>query len=44
LKSGNKGYEAGLGAVEMGSLVRKIGKNSAAAGAAAAKSSRTRRR
>jgi 6,7-dimethyl-8-ribityllumazine synthase len=45
LKSGNKGYEAGLGAVEMGSLVRKIGKNSAAAtGSAAAKSSRTRRR
>ena len=30
LKSGNKGYEAGLGAVEMGSLVRKIAKNSAA--------------
>jgi 6,7-dimethyl-8-ribityllumazine synthase len=28
LKSGNKGYEAGLGAVEMGRLVRKIAKNS----------------
>src|SRR5579863_4837375 len=45
LKSGNKGYEAGLGAVEMGSLMRKIGKNSAAGdGAAAAKSGRARRR
>lgn len=43
LKSGNKGYEAGLGAVEMGDLVRKIGKNSAA-GAAAAQSGRARRR
>ncbi len=28
LKSGNKGYEAGLGAVEMGQLVRKIAKTS----------------
>src|SRR6202162_4194430 len=28
LKSGNKGYEAGLVAVEMGRLVRKIAKNS----------------
>lgn len=26
LKAGNKGYEAGLGAVEMGQLMRKIGK------------------
>ncbi len=25
LKSGNKGYEAGLGAIEMGQLIRKIG-------------------
>jgi len=25
LKSGNKGYEAGLGAIEMGQLMRKIG-------------------
>ncbi|MFZ0583129.1 MAG: 6,7-dimethyl-8-ribityllumazine synthase [Candidatus Acidiferrales bacterium] len=44
LKSGNKGYEAGLGAVEMGSLVRKIGKNTAAGAAVAAKSGRARRR
>src|ERR1700675_66383 len=28
LKSGNKGYEAGLAAIEMGRLVRKIAKNS----------------
>src|ERR1700678_1166341 len=26
LKSGNKGYEAGLGAIEMGQLMRKLGK------------------
>jgi 6,7-dimethyl-8-ribityllumazine synthase len=44
LKSGNKGYEAGLGAVEMGSLVRKIEKNSSAGTAAAAKSRRARHR
>jgi 6,7-dimethyl-8-ribityllumazine synthase len=31
LKSGNKGYEAGLGAIEMGQLMRKIGKLSGAA-------------
>jgi 6,7-dimethyl-8-ribityllumazine synthase len=31
LKGGNKGYEAGLAAVEMGCLVRKLSKNSAAA-------------
>lgn len=42
LKSGNKGYEAGLGAVEMGQLVRKITKDSGSA--AARKSSRARRR
>jgi len=30
LKGGNKGYEAGLAAVEMGCLVRKLSKNSAA--------------
>jgi len=29
LKGGNKGYEAGLGAIEMGQLMRKLGKNSA---------------
>jgi hypothetical protein len=28
LKSGNKGYDAGLGAVEMGQLARSMGKNS----------------
>jgi 6,7-dimethyl-8-ribityllumazine synthase len=28
LKGGNKGYEAGLGAIEMGQLMRKLGKNS----------------
>src|SRR5215469_12055102 len=28
LKSGNKGYEAGLAAVEMGSLIRRLSKNS----------------
>ncbi|MFY9802762.1 MAG: 6,7-dimethyl-8-ribityllumazine synthase [Candidatus Acidiferrales bacterium] len=43
LKSGNKGYEAGLGAVEMGQLVRKIAKNSGG-GAAERKGSRARRR
>ncbi|MGA7917323.1 MAG: 6,7-dimethyl-8-ribityllumazine synthase [Candidatus Acidiferrales bacterium] len=42
LKSGNKGYEAGLGAVEMGQLVRKIGKKPAAG--AAATRGRARRR
>jgi 6,7-dimethyl-8-ribityllumazine synthase len=29
LKGGNKGYEAGLGAIEMGQLMRKLGKNPA---------------
>jgi 6,7-dimethyl-8-ribityllumazine synthase len=43
LKSGNKGYEAGLGAVEMGQLVRKIKKDSGSR-AAVHKSSRARRR
>lgn len=43
LKSGNKGYEAGLGAVEMGQLVRKITKDSGSR-AAVHKSSRARRR
>jgi 6,7-dimethyl-8-ribityllumazine synthase len=42
LKSGNKGYEAGLGAVEMGQLARKIGKDSTAG--SGGKSSRARRR
>jgi 6,7-dimethyl-8-ribityllumazine synthase len=27
LKGGNKGYEAGLGAIEMGQLMRELGKN-----------------
>jgi 6,7-dimethyl-8-ribityllumazine synthase len=43
LKSGNKGYEAGLGAVEMGQLVRRIAKDSGSR-AAVDKSSRARRR
>jgi 6,7-dimethyl-8-ribityllumazine synthase len=43
LKSGNKGYEAGLGAVEMGQLVRKIAKDSGSR-AAVHTSSRARRR
>lgn len=43
LKSGNKGYEAGLGAVEMGQLVRKIAKDSGSR-AAVRKSSRARPR
>ena len=43
LKSGNKGYEAGLGAVEMGQLVRKIAKDSGSR-AAVHKSSRAQRR
>ncbi len=34
LKSGNKGYEAGLAAIEMGQLVRKIAKSSGAAASA----------
>jgi 6,7-dimethyl-8-ribityllumazine synthase len=36
LKSGNKGYEAGLGAVEMGQLMKKIAKPAPVAAAAAA--------
>ena len=43
LKSGNKGYEAWLGAVEMGQLVRKIAKDSGSR-AAAGKGSQARRR
>src|SRR5271156_937807 len=44
LKSGNKGYEAGLAAVEMAQLVRKIGgKSSAAAGGSKSASRRGRR-
>jgi len=41
LKSGNKGYEAGLGAVEMARLSRKL---SASSGASSARSRRPRRR
>src|SRR5271163_4719770 len=45
LKSGNKGYEAGLAAVEMGQLVRKIaGKSAAAPGGKAKSASRRGRR
>jgi 6,7-dimethyl-8-ribityllumazine synthase len=40
LKSGNKGYDSGLAAVEMASLSRKISKNSAAP----SRPSRSRRR
>jgi 6,7-dimethyl-8-ribityllumazine synthase len=41
LKGGNKGYEAGLGAIEMGQLMRKLGKNSAKTAGGAGR--RTRR-
>src|SRR5277367_2283310 len=45
LKSGNKGYEAGLAAVEMGQLVRKIaGKSAAAPGGKVKSASRRGRR
>jgi 6,7-dimethyl-8-ribityllumazine synthase len=44
LKSGNKGYEAGLAAVEMGQLVRTIAGNSGAASGGGAKSSARRGR
>jgi 6,7-dimethyl-8-ribityllumazine synthase len=45
LKSGNKGYEAGLAAVEMGQLVRKIaGKSAAARGGNVKSASRRGRR
>ncbi len=35
LKSGNKGYEAGLGAIEMGQLMKKLAKTASAVGSAA---------
>jgi 6,7-dimethyl-8-ribityllumazine synthase len=44
LKSGNKGYEAGLAAVEMAQLMRKIAGNSGAASGGGAKSSARRGR
>ena len=44
LKSGNKGYEAGLAAVEMAQLVRKIAGNSGAASGASSKSASRRGR
>jgi 6,7-dimethyl-8-ribityllumazine synthase len=44
LKSGNKGYEAGLAAVEMAQLVRTIAANSGAASGGGAKSSARRGR
>jgi 6,7-dimethyl-8-ribityllumazine synthase len=44
LKSGNKGYEAGLAAVEMAQLVRKIAGNSGAASGGGAKGSARRGR
>jgi 6,7-dimethyl-8-ribityllumazine synthase len=45
LKSGNKGYEAGLAAVEMAQLVRKIaGTSDAASGAKVARAGRRGRR
>ena len=44
LKSGNKGYEAGLAAVEMAQLVRKIAGKSGAASSAGSKSSSRRGR
>src|SRR5271155_1505751 len=40
LKSGNKGYEAGLGAIEMGQLMRKLGRNSPKIGGAKRKARR----
>jgi 6,7-dimethyl-8-ribityllumazine synthase len=40
LKSGNKGYEAGLGAIEMAHLMRKLGKNPARATSGAVRRSR----
>jgi 6,7-dimethyl-8-ribityllumazine synthase len=42
LKSGNKGYEAGLAAVEMAQLVRKIAGNSGAAAQSPARRGRHR--
>src|SRR5580704_3829286 len=44
LKSGNKGYEAGLAAVEMAQLVRKIDGNSGAASGGGARSATRRGR
>jgi 6,7-dimethyl-8-ribityllumazine synthase len=45
LKGGNKGYEAGLGAVEMAQLMRKLSKNSApAASSASVRNLRAKRR
>jgi len=44
LKSGNKGYEAGLGAMEMAQLMRKLGKNSASAMSGAGGAKRKTRR
>jgi 6,7-dimethyl-8-ribityllumazine synthase len=44
LKSGNKGYEAGLAAVEMAQLVRKIAGNSGAASGGGSKSAARRGR
>jgi 6,7-dimethyl-8-ribityllumazine synthase len=43
LKGGNKGYEAGLGAIEMGNLVRKLAKNPAPAGGPRSGASANRR-
>jgi 6,7-dimethyl-8-ribityllumazine synthase len=40
LKGGNKGYEAGLGAIEMGQLMRKLGKTSPKIGGAKRKARR----
>ena len=40
LKSGDKGYEAGLGAIEMGNLMRGLGKNSAKTTSGAGRRSR----
>ncbi len=44
LKSGNKGYEAGLAAVEMAQLVRKISQKPAAASSSGSKSASRRGR
>jgi 6,7-dimethyl-8-ribityllumazine synthase len=44
LKGGNKGYEAGLGAIEMGRLSRALSKKSPAAGRAARRAGASGRR
>ena len=44
LKGGNKGYEAGLGAMEMGQLMRKLGRNRTAAVSGAGGTKRKTRR